>query len=303
MAALLLILVGAGAACAARGAFGIGTAARRRVLFGLAPPDQERAKRGAAEPLNRSLTERVLQPSLGAMGQMLSRLLPKGIAAATGTLLHRAGMRGRPGDWIAARVLLAGGLGAYTLVLAGRLPGGPLLAAGAVWAGWTAPTIYLQSRARRRRARMRDDLPDAMDLLTVCVEAGLGFDQALQRVVARFPGPVGEEFQRVLRDQSLGTPRRQAMLAVLTRTDLPELRAFVHAVLQAEDLGVRIGTVLRVQSDSLRQQRRQRAEESALKAPVKMAFPMIFLILPALFLVVLGPAVLDGVRALSVARR
>ncbi len=298
MAVVVLLLFGVAAACAARGAAGIATEGRRRVLQGLAGLDGPGADAAAAEPLNHSLSERVLQPALETIGRMLSRFLPDRIAASTDGLLQHAGLRGRPGSWVAARALLAAGLGAYALLIASRAPRAALLVPVAAWLGWAAPGTYLQSRARRRRERMRDDLPDAMDLLTVCVEAGLGFDQALHRVVARFPGPVAEEFGHVLRDQALGTPRRTAMLGVVERTDLPELRGFVHAILQAEDLGVRIASVLRVQSESLREKRRQRAEEAALKAPVKMAFPMIFLILPSLFLVVLGPAVLDAVHSL-----
>jgi tight adherence protein C len=294
-----LLLFGAAAACALRGAAGLATLPRRRVLHGLVEAEGPGAEAAAAEPLNRSLSERVLQPALERIGRILGRFLPDRIAASTDGLLQRAGVRGQARSWLAARALLAAGLGGYAGLIASRAPRAALLVPVLAWLGWMAPTAYLQSRARRRRDRLRDDLPDAMDLLTVCVEAGLGFDQALQRVVARFPGPVAEEFGHVLRDQALGTPRRSAMLAVLDRTDLPELRAFVHAILQAEDLGVRIASVLRVQSESLREQRRQRAEEAALKAPVKMAFPMIFLILPALFLVVLGPAVLDGIRALG----
>jgi tight adherence protein C len=286
--------VGAALLCAfaaflgARAALGAFAAPRLRVLQG-------------PEPLNRPFSERVLRPALGAVGGMLGRLLPARLLASTESLLHHSGLRGRPADWLGARLLCAAALGGYGAALTSRMGLGPLAAAAGVVLGWSLPGLYLQSRAKKRALAIRDDLPDAMDLLTVCVEAGLGFDQALSRVVERFAGPVGAEFGRVLRDQRLGTPRRQAMLAVCQRVDLAELRAFVHAVLQAEELGVRIGTVLRVQSDSLREQRRQRAEEEAMKAPIKMAFPMIFLILPSLFLVVLGPAVIQGIRALGAA--
>lgn len=290
----------------ARSALGSAYAARARVLRGLAGEgsgggdDFERD----TEPLNRPFSERVLGPALGTVGRLLGHLLPKRLLGEAGARLVRAGMRGgRPADWIGAQAIAGLGLGGYALLLLHQFRLGPPAALVAAAVGWSLPGAYLRSRAQRRANALRDDLPDAMDLLTVCVEAGLGFDQALSRVVARFPGPVGEEFGRVLRDQALGTPRRQAMLAVTERADLPELRAFVHAILQAEELGVRIGTVLRVQSDTLREQRRQRAEESAMKAPIKMAFPMIFLILPALFLVVLGPAVIEGVRALQASHR
>lgn len=302
MTLLLALLAAAAAALATRGLLGLALAFRLRVLHGLHPHAADGAAPDDPEPLNRPFSERVLRPALGMVGGLLSRLIPARLMESTAALVRRAGLRGRPADWLAGRALAAAGLGAYTLLVTARLTAGPLLAMAAAVFGWSIPGMYLQSRARRRALRLRDDLPDGMDLLTVCVEAGLGFDQAMTRVVERFPGPLGAELGRVLRDQRLGTPRRQAMLAILERVELPELRSFVHAVLQAEELGVRIGTVLRVQSDSLREQRRQRAEESALKAPIKMAFPMIFLILPALFLVVLGPAALLGFRALQVAR-
>ena len=252
-----------------------------------------------AEPLNRPFGERVLAPVLRALGGLLGRLLPRRLMAEMAARLEQSGSRSnRPADWIAAQALVALGLAGYAGLLSHATPYGPLLVIVCLILGWNVPTTLLRGRARRRLTAIRDDLPDAMDLLTVCVEAGLGFDQALHRVVERFPGPVGQEFSRVLRDQRLGTPRRQAMLAAAQRCDLPELHAFVQALLQAEELGVRIGTVLRVQSDSLREQRRQRAEEAAMKAPIKMAFPMIMLILPALFLVILGPAVIEAVRTL-----
>ena len=298
MTLLVTLLFGVAAAMATRGVLGVRSASRRRVLLGL-PGGRIPGQAVDAEPLSRPFAERVLRPVIGSLGGLLGRLLPGGLLASTAVMVQRAAVRGRPSDWLAARALVAVGVGGYMLLLLGRHPAGPLLAVVGVALGWSAPAFYLRSRARSRARRLRMDLPDALDLLTVCVEAGLGFDQAMSRVVDRFPGPVAEELGHGLRDQRLGTPRRQALLGLVERVDLPELRAFVFAVLQAEELGVRIGTVLRVQSDALRQQRRQRAEEAALKAPVKMAFPMIFLILPSLFLVILGPAVLEGVRALA----
>ena len=274
---------------------------RLRLLQGLAGDGAQRV--GDTEPLNRPFAERVLRPAVGAAGAMVGRLWPRRLVAETSVRLLRAGMRGRAGDWLAAQALAALVFGGYALILLRHSRFGPVLALVAAGLGWNLPALHLRSRAQRRAATMRDDLPDAMDLLTVCVEAGLGFDQALARVVERFPGPVGEEFGRVLRDQSMGSPRRAAMLAVTERVALPQLRTFVHAVLQAEELGVRIGGVLRAQAEALRQERRRRAEEAAMKAPIKMTFPMIFLILPALFLVVLGPALIQGLRALQAAHR
>ncbi len=286
-------------ALAARAGLGALYTPRLRTLHGLAMQAGTRTSIDDAEPLNRPFGERVLRPVLRSFGALLGRLLPRRLMAEMASRLEQTGSRSdRPADWVAAQALAALALGGYALLLSRATPYAALLAPLCLVLGWNLPTTLLRTRARRRLTAIRDDLPDAMDLLTVCVEAGLGFDQALQRVVDRFSGPVGQEFSRVLRDQRLGTPRRQAMLSAAERCNLPELRAFVHALLQAEELGVRIGTVLRVQSDSLREQRRQRAEEAAMKAPIKMAFPMIMLILPALFLVILGPAVIEAVRTL-----
>ncbi len=304
MVIVLSLVVAASLYLAARAVLGRTFAARLRILRGLVGDAAEQDAARDTEPLDRPFSERVLRPALGTVGGLLGRLLPKRLVAEATARLVRAGVRGgRPADWLGAQALAALTFAGYVLLLlhGSRLRPVLALVGGAI--GWSLPGMYLRSRAQRRADALRDDLPDAMDLLTVCVEAGLGFDQALSRVVARFRGPVGEEFGRVLRDQALGSPRRQAMLAATERVDLPELRAFVHAILQAEELGVRIGSVLRVQSDALREQRRQRAEEAAMKAPIKMAFPMIFLILPALFLVVLGPAVIQGLHALQATRR
>ncbi len=299
MAWVVALLAALAVWAAVRGGGGRALRQRRRVLEGLVVGG-ERPPQALTEPLNAPFTQRVLQPALGLVGSASGRLLPARLLAETAARLQRAGIStARPADWLGASVLAAVGMGGYVLLLMHRVPVAPLVALVAALLGWALPGSYLRSRARRRAMAFRDDLPNAMDLLTVCVEAGLGFDQALTHVVDRFPGPVGAEMGRVLRDQRLGTPRRQAMLALLDRIELPELTAFVHAVLQSEELGVRVGTTLRVQSDSLREQRRQRAEERASKAPIKMAFPMIFCILPALFAVILGPALLMAVGSMQ----
>jgi tight adherence protein C len=156
--------------------------------------------------------------------------------------------------------------------------------------GFYLPFWIVNSRARQRQTAILKSLPDAFDLITTCVEAGLGLDAALSRVAEKVQGPFALELSRSLRDIALGKSRRDALKELGDRTAVPDLVQFTNAVIQAEAMGSSIGTVLRVQADQLRVRRRQRAEEAAYKAPVKMLFPLVLFIFPTLFIVILGPA-------------
>ena len=201
------------------------------------------------------------------------------------------------GSWSVERLLLVKlGLGAG--LFAGGLSWasyigsaiGPVVALGGGLVGYLGPDTVLARRARTRQLKISNELPDMLDQLTICVESGLGFDAALARISRSGHGPLSMELTRLLQDLRIGVPRADALGQLLERTDVPELRQFVHAVLQADTFGVPISRVLRSQAVEQREKRRFRAEERAMKLPVKVIFPLVFCILPVVFIVVLGPA-------------
>jgi tight adherence protein C len=157
--------------------------------------------------------------------------------------------------------------------------------------GFLLPGIWLGRKIKQRKHNVLKSMPDALDLLSISVEAGLGFDLALQRVGDKWDNELSREFRRLVSDTRLGTPRRDAMRMMADRCGVEELSNFVQAIVQAEQLGVSIGKILKVQSEQMRIRRRQRAEELAHQAPVKMLFPMVFLIFPSILVVILGPAI------------
>jgi tight adherence protein C len=178
---------------------------------------------------------------------------------------------------------------------ANALLGVPLLAA----AGVIAPIMVLRRMAKNRQKTIWRAMPTAMDLLTTCVEAGLSLEFGLQRVTTRYKGPLSDEFQLVLREVALGKPRQEALLDMAERTQLPDMATFVNSIVQAGTLGTSIGPVLRTQAAQLRMRRRQRAEQMARQAPVKMVFPLALCLLPSLFIVTIGPVVLNVMQAFA----
>lgn len=237
-------------------------------------------------------SQRALGPVFRYATGLVTRFTPAASLAAVRANLVRAGNRTtEPVVWIAWKWLRAIILGVVVAVLARRAPfGTPLLfavVAGAL--GYVWPELMLRRTIQRRQAKILRELPETLDLLTVTVEAGLGLDQALETVASRRRGPISDEIHVYLDEVGLGGERQAAMKAIGTRTGVEDLVSFTSTLVRAMEFGVNIAQVLRVQSDEARTRRRQRIEERAYKAPVKMLFPLIFLILPALFVVVAGP--------------
>jgi tight adherence protein C len=235
--------------------------------------------------------------------RLVTWLTPDGTVARLDRLAGRAG---RPADWpvpklVAAKLVLlavAGGLG--VLVVSANVSALNLLMVLAVTlVAYFVPELLLYSRGQERQEAIGLELADTLDQMTIAVEAGLGFESAMSRAGKNGKGPLAEELVRTLQDIAVGQPRREAYLALAERTGAPDLRRFIGAVVQADAYGVSIADVLRTQAQEMRLKRRQRAEEKAMQIPVKVIFPLILCILPTLFIVLLGPAVMDIVDAFS----
>jgi tight adherence protein C len=247
------------------------------------------------QDLEGSPLDRMILPSARRLGRGVVRLTPFDLHARINEQIVLAG---NPPGWDAERLValkIVGGI-AGTIVgafLVALLPVPVSLKVAFVlvvaFIGYVLPSTQLRLMASSRQRLIQRQLPDVMDLLTISVEAGLGFDAALAQVTHNVPGPLSEEMARLLQEVQIGVSRADAFRHLSDRTNVPELQSFVLSMIQADLFGVSIANVLRAQSRELRQKRRQRAEEIAQKIPVKLLFPMIFLVLPALFIVVLGP--------------
>ncbi len=246
----------------------------------------------------KSLRERVLLPVVGQLARFSDRFTPAGYVSQIREKLILAGSpKGLDADrFLAIKVLGAVSIVfwawfAFSFAALGGFYG--LIVTGVMWGiSFMGPDVYLRRKTDARQYEIAVKLPDILDLLVISVEAGLGFEQALDRTVAAVPGPLAEEFSRMLQETRVGASRADALRAIDERTNVPELRSFILAMLQADTFGVSIGRVLRTQSEEMRIKRRQLAQEQAQKAPVKMLVPMVFCIFPALFVIVLGPAVI-----------
>jgi tight adherence protein C len=249
------------------------------------------------------VTDRIVVPILRRLGEIVTRLTPQSMLDNTS---HRLELAGSPGNISAAEFWVIRGfstivLGVLFFVFLGRFgqdPGRRILFSLIVAAlGFYLPSLYLSATISRRQEAIVKKFPDALDLMSICVDAGLPFDGAMARVHEKWDDPLADEFGRVIYEVQLGKSRRQAMRDMGNRMDVNDVSSFVAAILQAEHLGVSIGKVLRIQSEQMRIRRRQRAEEKAQQAPVKMLFPLVFLIFPSMFLVLLGPAAFQVLRS------
>ena len=257
------------------------------------------APKELTEELDRPFSDRVVAPlveRLTGLGRRIS-----GADSAT-RIRHKLDLAGNPPGWTVDRVvggkvlgailgLVVGALGAAVFASAFGTRIGFVLAGVAL--GFFAPSLFLDQKAYDRSATLLKELPDAIDLLTISVESGLGFDAAVQQVARNTEGPLADEFARMLREMQIGQGRSESLRALADRTNLPDLRSFVSAMVQADSFGIPIAQVLRVQSAEMRVKRRQRAEEKAQQVPVKITVPLIFFILPCLFIAVMGPAALS----------
>ncbi|MDI6631934.1 MAG: type II secretion system F family protein [Thermoanaerobacteraceae bacterium] len=250
------------------------------------------------QELRQPLYYRLVKPLLTRLGAAGKHYLP---ASRAQVLERKLLVAGNPGGLTAAEFLVVKYLAGICLgvawLLFSRLTQVALFQfllflVGIMLAGFLLPDFYIRKRAQARQEAVRQALPDVLDLLTVSIEAGLGLDGAILKVVEKMKGVLPGEFKQVLQEVKVGKPRREALKDMAFRLDVDDLSTFIGAVLMAEQMGVQLANVMRLQAQEIRSKRRQQAEEQAMKAPVKMLIPLVFFIFPAIFVVLLGPAVL-----------
>lgn len=306
----MILLIGAGLLCLAMtlglSVIGVATSERRGVARSVAAIQAlDSAPSVLRTEVEKPFSERVLAP-LGDRFVSLGKRLVR--ADTVSKLQYKLDVAGNPPAWDVNRIMGLKVLGLGVFAVLGFLYmlglGWPILQLllGTVLIGgfgYVLPNILLTNAGQKREKLMRNALPDAIDLLTVSVEAGLGFDAAVARVAKNTTGPLSQEFARLLQEMQLGVGRTEAMRAMAERTSLKDLKSFCMAMVQADSLGIPIGRVLRVQSSEMRTKRRQRAEEKAQQVPVRIMVPLVLFILPCLFIIVIGPAALSMMQMFS----
>lgn len=248
--------------------------------------------------LSISFKERVLVPLMKGLARIVVKFTPQKQLEATRRKLEIAGMNADPSTFFLQRIIFTILLGVGGAIFGFVIQKQPFLnamlyAGGGALLGYILPMSQVNSKIKKRQAEIIKALPDALDLLVICVEAGLGFDMAMGKVYEKWDNQLSLAFGRVLREIQLGKLRREALRDMAARMDVPDVNSFTAAIIQADQLGVSMSTILRVQSDQMRTKRRQRAQEKAQQAPVKMMIPMVLLIFPSIWIVLLGPAVLQ----------
>ena len=250
--------------------------------------------------LARPSHERLMRPAVASLANTARRITPRGFAETLDRRIHQAGLSER---WPIDRVLVSklelaivgGLLGAIKLVT-DPSPASLLLLVAATVAGFLIPDLLISMKARERQELIARELPDVLDQVTICVEAGLGFDAALSRVASTSDGPLAEELQRTMSDMSAGVPRAQALRIMGERVQIPEIRQLVTALVQAQRHGVPLAETLRIQSTEMRSKKRQHTEEKAAKLAVKMIFPIIFCFMPVFMIVSVLPTILNMIK-------
>ena len=249
--------------------------------------------------LSQPFSQRVVAPMIDALGKMAQRFTPQQTIEAARHKLELAGIahQVKPVQYVAYRFGGALVMGVMSLLVAFTLPiplGQQLLLILVAFVlGYLLPGVWLGSKISKRQEEVTKSMPDALDLLTICVEAGLGFDAAMQKVAEKWDNELSRAFARTVQEMRLGKLRREALRSMATSLDVPDMTSFTAAIIQADQLGVSMAKVMRIQSDTMRMKRRQRAEEKARQAPVKMMFPLVFFIFPTILIVLLGPAIIQ----------
>ncbi|HEY7004672.1 MAG TPA: type II secretion system F family protein [Gaiellaceae bacterium] len=284
---LAVFLIGEAATLPARERHG---SIRRAATYG-------KSRRKASGRGEDSFGERVVEPLKMALAQVVLKVNPRMTVDSVSARLMGAGL-GRmisPTTFLAAKAAAAVGGIVGGLMLGGMIGGAfpILLAIALALLGFMLPDLFVSFKARGRRDQVTAALPDALDLLAVSVEAGLGFDAAIQKLTEHMDGPLVEEFALALGEMRIGETRQNALQKMVERVEAPELASFVRAIIQADQLGISLGRILRVQATDTRNKRQAAAEEKAMKAPIKMLFPTALFIFPALFIIILGPAFLN----------
>ncbi|MDW7670239.1 MAG: type II secretion system F family protein [Bacillota bacterium] len=255
------------------------------------------------QELSAPLYQRMIRPILSKMANLVLTVIP---FTREDVLDQKITEAGRPGnltarEWMVIKALMAFGFTAlfgWAFQQTDRpIWQGVVMIFPAFFMGWFGIDLWLSGRIQRRRSEVQRTLPDLLDLLTVSVEAGLGFEGALMKIVEKTNGLLADEFLVVLREIKMGKSRREALKAMATRLNVDMLSNFIGSIIMAEQLGISIANILRIQSKEMRQKKRQKAEETAQKAPIKMLIPMVMFIFPAIFIILLGPAVIQIMRA------